>query len=283
MLKAQLFSIYVLLHTLLCGCGQDKKRSDFELAEKDYTVTKIGKIGKEGVTESSGFAWTSDGNLWTHNDGGGSNNLYKVNLNGELLQTQEIPNTTNRDWEDLTKDKSGNIYIGDFGNNNNKRHNLAIFKVAEADFSKADTIQFRYSDQRDFPPKKDDRNFDCEAFFWHNNFLYLFSKDRGREDLVKVYKVPASPGKYVVRPVDSLQMGTMITAADISPDGKHFALLGYGKVYLFEIGPGDKLFDGKKYCIPLGKTGQAEALVFENNSDLILSNEKGKIFRVKKK
>lgn len=283
MLKAQLISFYVVLHTLLCGCGQDKKRSHFELAENAYTIAKIGKIEKEGVTESSGFAWTNDGNLWTHNDGGGSNNLYKVNLQGTLLQTQEIPNTANHDWEDLAKDKSGNIYIGDFGNNNNKRHDLRIFKVNENDFSKPDTIQFRYADQKEFPPAKKDRNFDCEAFFWYNQNLYLFSKDRGREDLVKVYKVSEKPGSYSVKPIDSLQIGTMITAADVSPDGKHFALLGYGKVYLFEMMNGDKIFEGKKYCIPLGKTGQAEALVFENNSDLILSNENGKIFRVKKK
>src|SRR5688572_19027801 len=113
MLKSQLFSLYVVIHTILCGCGQDQKRAGFEMADKAYEVTKIAKIGRGEVVESSGFAWTSDGNLWTHNDGGGASILYKINLKGELLQTQEIPNTSNNDWEDLAKDKSGNIYIGD--------------------------------------------------------------------------------------------------------------------------------------------------------------------------
>ena len=284
MLKYKLFTIYIFLQTALCGCQQDKNRADFEIVEDAYEVTQLAKMDKTEVAESSGFAWAEDGStLWTHGDGGGLNELYKVDLQGKLLETRTIPNTVNADWEDLTKDKAGNIYIGDFGNNNNKRRNLRIFKVNLNDSVKVDTIQFRYADQDLFPPDKKDRNFDSEAFFWHNNNLYLFTKDRGREELVKVYKVSDKPGNYVAEVVDSLQINTMITAADISPDGKHFALLGYGKVYLFEMPSGDKIFDGKKICIPVGKSGQAEALVFENKNDLIFSNENGKIFRVKKK
>lgn len=283
MLKTTLFAIYIFVQTALCGCQQDKNRSEFELAEQNYTVEKIGKMGKNEVTESSGFAWSDDGNLWTHNDGGNANELYKINLKGDLLQTVVIPNTKNTDWEDLTKDKSGNIYIGDFGNNNNKRRNLRVFRVNEKDFTKVDTIQFKYPDQTEFPPAKPARNFDCEAFFWHSDNLYLFTKDRGRQELVKVYRVPAKPGKYAAVLIDSLQINTMITAADVSPDGKRFALLGYGKVYLFNHEPGPNLFDGPKACIPVGESGQAEALVFKSENELIFSNEKGKIFSVKKK
>ncbi len=284
MLKYKLFTIYIFLQTALCGCQQDKNRADFETVDGAYEITQLAKMDKAEVAESSGFAWADgDSTLWTHDDGGGANALFKVNLKGRLLQTKTIPNTTNADWEDLAKDKNGNIYIGDFGNNNNKRRNLRIFKINLNDSTRVDTIQFRYDDQDAFPPKKKNRNFDSEAFFWHNNNLYLFTKDRGREELVKVYKMPDQPGDYVVSVIDSLQMNTMITAADISPNGEQFALLGYGKIYLFEMPSGDKVFDGKKKCIPVGKSGQAEALVFKNNQDLIFSNENGKIFSVKKK
>jgi hypothetical protein len=283
MLKYQLFTLYVFFHTALCGCRQDSKRAEFKPAGNDYTITRIGKMNREDLTESSGLAWTDGGNLWTHGDAGSPGKLYKVSKSGQLLATQPVPRTSNEDWEDLAKDKSGNLYIGDFGNNRNKRQNLRIFKVRFGDTIQVDTIRFSYADQKLFPPKKNDRNFDCEAFFWHDHNLYLFSKDRGREEWVKVYKVPEKPGDYSVKPIDSLQMNTMITAADISPDEKHFALLGYGKIYLFETPTGEKIFDGQKYCIPVGKSGQAEALVFENNNDLVFSNENGKIFRVKKK
>ncbi|HSI89975.1 MAG TPA: hypothetical protein VK927_02615, partial [Adhaeribacter sp.] len=254
MLKFKLFTIYIFLQTTLCGCRQDKNRADFETVDAAYKVVQLAKISKADVAESSGLAWAEEeGTLWTHDDGGGANELFKVNLRGELLDSWQIPNTVNDDWEDLAKDKSGNIYIGDFGNNNNKRRNLRIYKVNPEDPERVEIIMFHYPDQQEFPPKKQDRNYDCEAFFWHNGKLYLFTKDRGREELVKAYELPDQPGNYEARLVDQLQMNTMITAADVSPDGKHFALLGYGKIYLFEL-TGNKLFDGKKYCIPVGKS-----------------------------
>ncbi len=199
------------------------------------------------------------------------------------MATVEIPNTVNYDWEDLAKDGNGNIYIGDFGNNENRRKNLRIFRVNEKNLNVVDTIQFTYADQKAFPPPKPDRNFDCEAFFYHNNNLYLFSKNRGESETVKVYKVPAEPGKYIVKVVDSLQINNKITAADISPDGKTIALLGYGNIYVFDVKNNDHFFESDKYCIPFEKTGQAEALVFINNTDFVFSNEGGKIFEAVKK
>src|SRR5688572_19719622 len=147
MLKYKLFTIYIFLQTALCGCQQDKNRAEFETVDNAYTVQQIAKMDKGEVAESSGFAWAEgDSMLWTHDDGGGSNALFKVNLKGKLVETKEVKNTINADWEDLARDKSGNIYIGDFGNNDNKRHNLRIFKVNEKDFSKVDTIKFLYAD-----------------------------------------------------------------------------------------------------------------------------------------
>jgi hypothetical protein len=283
MLKFKLFTIYVFIETLICGCSTDKRREGFEVRPSEYKIEQIGKMAKEEVQESSGLALAEDNNLWTHADGGNQPVLYKINRAGELLQTVEIPYTTNLDWEDLAKDDKGHIYIGDFGNNENKRRNLRIFRVNEKDVSQVDTILFSYADQKEFPPKKSARNFDCEAFFYHKGQLYLFSKNRGGDETVKLYKVPAQPGTYQAAVADSIQISSMITAADISPDGKTVALLGYGNIYLFEVNGRDNFFDGKKYCIPFEKTGQAEALVFINNTDFVFSNEGGKIFRATKR
>jgi hypothetical protein len=284
MLKYKLFTIYVFFETLLCGCGVDKKREGFQVRPADYKIERVGKMAKEEVPESSGFELSADGQFWTHADGGNQPVLYKVNQTGKLLETIEILNTANQDWEDLAKDNEGNIYIGDFGNNGNQRRNLRIFRVNEQQPNQVDTIQFHYEDQKDFPPKKADRNFDCEAFFYYRGSLYLFSKNRGGNETVKMYKVPAQPGTYIAKIMDQVQISTMITAADISPDGKLMALLGYGNIYLFEIGGSDnKFFSGNKNCIPFEKTGQAEALVFINNHDFVFSNEGGKIFKAVKR
>jgi hypothetical protein len=283
MLKYQLFTLYVFFETLLCGCSVDKKREGFEIRPQDYAIERVGKMNKEEVKESSGIELTEDNNFWTHADGGNLPVLYKVDATGKLLDVLEVPSTTNEDWEDLAKDEEGHIYIGDFGNNENKRHNLRIFRFKEQAAGQVDTIRFTYADQKLFPPEKADRNFDCEAFFYHRHHLYLFTKDRGKNELVKVYKVPATPGSYEAQAIDSIQISTMITAADISPDGKKMALLGYGNIYLFDIKGTDDFFGGEKYCIPFEKTGQAEALVFINNTDFVFTNEGGKIFKAVEK
>lgn len=98
-----------------------------------------------------------------------------------------------------------------------------------------------------------------------------------------MYSVPARPGNYVATLVDSIRISTMITAADISPDGNKIALLGYGNLYLFDISGPESFFEGDKYCIPVKRTGQAEALVFINNTDFVFTNEGGKIFKAVKK
>jgi hypothetical protein len=69
-----------------------------------------------------------------------------------------VENTENHDWEDITQDAAGNIYIGDFGNNENDRQNLSILKVDLKDASQKSTkvIQtttFHYEGQTEFPPK----------------------------------------------------------------------------------------------------------------------------------
>ncbi|AIZ64628.1 hypothetical protein PK28_14855 [Hymenobacter sp. DG25B] len=284
-LRDRLAPLAFFLHALMCGCSSDTGYGKFEKVTASYEVKKAGLMHRDDVVESSGLALVNDnGDLWTHGDGGNTSILYKVTAQGDLLQRQRIPDANNIDWEDLAQDrKRGYLFIGDFGNNGNKRRDLRIYRLHPSDFKKVDTISFRYPDQKLFPPKKPNRNFDCEAFFYHNDSLYLFTKNRGEGKWVKEYVLPARPGNYVATLADSIRISSWITAADISPDGRQVALLGYGNVYLFEGEPGRRLFQGKKYCLPVEKTGQAEGLVYLSNQDFVISNEKGRLFHVKRR
>jgi hypothetical protein len=285
LLRDKLFPIAVFLQSVFCGCSQDHGRGNFEKVRKDYEVQQIGRTQKEEVVEISGFELANaEGDLWTHGDGGNTSSLYQVTPQGDRLRTLNLEPLTNIDWEDLAQDDEGHIFIGDFGNNQNKRQNLAIYRLSGLpEKPTVDTIRFRYPDQHAFPPKKVARNFDCEAFFFAQDSLYLFTKNRGEGNWVKEYVLPARPGRYTATLVDSIQINTWITAADISPDGRTVALLGYGHVYLIDVQPGRKLFDCPKSCLPIPTSGQAEALVFTNKQDFVFSNEKGKIFRATRK
>ena len=284
LLRDKLFPLIVFLQSVLCGCAKDQGRGNFDRVSQAYEVKQVGRMTKEKVVESSGLEIANaEGDLWTHGDGGNTAKLYKVTLQGDRLEELDLAPLTNIDWEDLAQDEDGHLYIGDFGNNQNKRRNLAIYRLSGQNLKQVDTIQFEYPDQRQFPPKKEFRNFDCEAFFYHQDSLHLFTKNRGEGNWVKYYVLPASPGRYTARLADSIQINTWITAADISPDGRTVALLGYGHAYLIERTAGRKLFDGVKSCLPIPQTGQAEALVFINDRDFVLSNEKGRIFRAQRK
>src|SRR5690606_33877479 len=74
----------------------------------------------EVLTESSGLESNADYSFWSHNDSGNAPKLIRIDTLGQVLQQLEI-DAINVDWEDMTKDVDGNLYIGDFGNNDNVR------------------------------------------------------------------------------------------------------------------------------------------------------------------
>lgn len=277
----KLFTVYVYLQAMFCGCGSDRRNSDFVRLRKDYNVEvqRIGRLDSR-ISESSGLAFASDSTYWTHSDGGSLNELYLFNLEGELLQTVPLQ-VPNRDWEDLAEDEQGNLYIGNFGNNANTRRNLQVYKIQPETRTVEDTIRFRYADQIEFPPARPERHYDLEGFFYHTDSLYLFTKSRAlRKTITKRYSLPAEGGYHALAPQEELRVKSPITAAAKSPAQDQFALLGYGRLYLFGMDDGRVNFSGKRSCLPIGKTGQAEAVLYLSPNQLLITNENGKIYLV---
>ena len=285
---ARLFSVIVFLHTLIVGCGPGgSERGEAVDATKQYEIVLLGKIGRQDVRESSGLALANEAGteFWTHGDGGAPSVLYRVSLSGAVLAALPVPSASNRDWEDLGRDPQGRLYIGDCGNNENNRRNLAIYRFDPATPERpADTIRFQYPDQHAFPPHKSARNFDCEALYFDRDSLFLFTKNRGKGGLLtKEYVIPNQPGTHIATRRDSLELETWITGASRSPDGRTIALLGYGFIYLFEGAPAQPVFDRARRRVRVPASGQAEAIAFRNNSDVVFSNENGKLFELRKK
>ena len=56
--------------------------------------------------------------LWAVQDSGNESKLFNIDDKGGVIGEVNV-GITNNDWEDLTCDAEGNLYIGDFGNNNN--------------------------------------------------------------------------------------------------------------------------------------------------------------------
>ena len=79
------------------------------------------------LNEVSGLYLETPNHFWWLNDGGNKAALYQTDGAGNITKTIALPRFQNRDWEDLSKDDKGNIYIGDFGNNTNQRKKRVEF------------------------------------------------------------------------------------------------------------------------------------------------------------
>lgn len=281
MLKMKILLFLFSLKTAMCDCNPEVKKSGFEKGRNSYTVTRLGRM-PQVINESSGIVKAEGDSLfWTNNDGGSKPTIYKITKKGDMVDSLYLPSTKNIDWEDLATDAAGYVYIGDFGNNLNIRKDLKIYKLHPGQPQSIEQITYHYQDQEAFPPPSEAKNFDCEAFFEHQGQLYLFSKNRGNKE-VKMYTLPSKPGKYVAQVKDNVYLKSQVTAADINPGENMFGLLSYGKVFLFQINNKELNFNHPNVCIKLAR-GQAEALTFINDTDFIITNEKGKLFLVQKK
>lgn len=238
------------------------------------------------VSESSGMAITTPGKIWSHNDSGGKNELYAIDFTGHVLRTLVISNASNVDWEELATDNQKRVYIGDFGNNNNVRKDLVIYRIPDPEIvsetsTDAETIFFSFEDQTAFPPPASERHFDVEAMVWKSDSLFLFTKDRSSplSGITKLYKLPASPGTHIARLAGSIitgntTTGARVTSADIDPESGDLALLMQEKLVIFRNYPGNQFFKGKKTEYPFVPVpGQVEAIFFSGRKKLFMTEE----------
>lgn len=274
MLTQKLIGFLVFGYTLFCNCYTEPSGNGFQRNRKEFKVDAYARFPKE-LKESSGLINAAGGTFYTIQDGGNASWLYHFNAAGEVIDTLRL-NIPNADWESLTSDREGNIYIGDFGNNVSNRRNLRIFKL-QPETGIIDTLHFSYQGQEEFPPARaEERNYDCEAFIWHNDSLHLFSKSYGNKEVVH-YVLPDKPGRFIAEPVEKIRLKGLITGAAIHPGREELALLSYGRIYLFNLNNSTAAFFNDPYkCISLAGRAQTEAIIYVGDN-LLLTNEQGRL------
>ena len=248
---------------------------------------KIQKIARlpEIVTESSGLVFYNDTLLITHNDSGDKPILYFVNFKGKLIHQVIVNNANNVDWEDITKDDKGNIYIADIGNNSNQRKDLRIYKIKSQNLLnvnslKAEIIEVSYNEQTDFPPKDEALNFDAEGIAFHNDSLWIITKCRSIpfEGNAYIYKFPAKSGKYNLKRKTHLFIGKdgftkdAVTSLDIYNDQLY--ILTYNRILIYKLIDNKLEFDKQFYKKPYT---QKEAITLKNKNEIYLTDESTKI------
>ena len=270
-----------------------------------FTLYRCGHF--DVIDEASGLTASNrhSGVFWTLNDSGGTPRLFAINDQRELLSTLMVKGATNVDWEAITSDGQGHLYIGDFGNNANQRRDLAIYRVQEPAklaepnaylTTPAEVFRFRYREQRAFPDDAE-LNFDAEAMFYmpqrdgREGMLYLLTKHRS-DTRTALYAFRDLKADQVLVPelVDTFDVGGTehwfggsVTGASVDPSGRRLAILTYHEIFIFDVS-GDEVTLKKlvgSVKLEQRRTQQVEGIAWDGEN-LLMVNEQGDVFRLTK-
>ncbi len=285
-----------VLALLLAGCAGEpvgvKPAAFFDVPRQGpLPLQPVGKLPRV-INESSGLANGEEpGVFWTQNDSGDAARIFAINGEGRLIgvagsEGVQIEGARNVDWEDLANDFRGNLLIGAFGNNGNRRRDLSVYRVPMPDPAAAISARatarwpFYYPDQRHFPPADD--NYDCEAMFVASGQIYLITKHRGNS-MTTLYRLN-SPREHEANALEMIQRANlrgMVTGAASWNDGERVAVLTYYGVWLFEPPERDgaRLFEGVVGWLPI-RAHQVEAITFIDRDTLLITNEQRDVFHL---
>ncbi|MDE5421826.1 hypothetical protein L3073_06375 [Ancylomarina sp. DW003] len=277
---------YTLLALLISTMGMAQKtccKQVNSLKTVIYSPELISDQLSPKVNEQSGMVWHKD-LFWVINDSHCLPELLAYNMQGKLQNTIHISNAKNIDWEDLAEDENY-IYIGDFGNNKGKRKDLRVLRVLKSDMNNkevaVDSINFAWADQQNFEKRNMKHNFDCEAFFAYGDSLYFFTKNWANKK-TRLYSMSNQPGNYQLKPIAEFNVDFMVTGADMTPDGKTVALVGYKNyrtyMMLFTNIESDNFFSANALRLDLESLGgaQTEGVVFTDKNELYINTEETK-------
>jgi hypothetical protein len=237
------------------------------------------------VDETSGLFFYN-GRLWTHNDSGGKPILYALDTTTfEIVQRLTLKNAKNKDWEDICTDGE-TVFVGDFGNNKGNRKNLRIFMFPLSAIPseggaivEVDSILFRFGDQTNFEKRKHEHDFDCEAIFATDDYLYLFSKG-WETGTTRMYRLQKTPGNQVAEVVNGFDSQGLITGADYDRENRILVVVGYVKsiwkpfMYLiFDFEEDGVKLSNRRFEMPQWTGAQTEGICFFDEGRCYVSAE----------
>jgi hypothetical protein len=194
----------------------------------------------DGLPEASGLAASrqAPGRLWAHNDSGDPV-IFALDTTGKVVGRVQLTGARVEDWEAIAVGPCPGgscVYIADIGDNDAKRKQLTIYRLAEPAGANG-TAAVKDSFQVTYP----DGPHDAEALLAAaDGRLYIVTK--GETGAVALYRVPGElrPGtahrlERVGEPRASGKAveGERITDGSVSPDGNWVVLRGKERVWFY--------------------------------------------------
>ncbi|MDQ3033399.1 MAG: hypothetical protein M3Y87_13355 [Myxococcota bacterium] len=244
---------------LIAGCGGAVALApDADVGPRDASVpvtcdefspgVELGRVAPLALAEISGIAASRahEGVLWVHNDSGGGARLFAIDVAGALLGEWVLEGASDVDWEDIAIEPveggADRLWIADLGDNaarervGTPREFVVVLRADEPALAAGvtsvmsfDSIVLRYPE----------RPRDCEAIAVdpQSGDLYLFAKETVGASDVFVARAPLVAGEErVLERITVIDTGSMVTAADLSPDGRELLVRTYRSVLWWRRG-----------------------------------------------
>jgi len=237
------------------------------------------------LSESSGVApsLAHPGTFWTHNDSGNRSELYRFDLEGQVLGRHAVPGLENRDWEDIASGTCPDgdlpcIYIGEIGDNKEQFEWVAVYAVREpiADEPAGIVATWRAT----YPSGA--RNAETLLRDPLTGLLYLVTKESS--GLSEVYRFPAQPSEApgALELVTTVQLDRGLfaswrkaTGGDWSADGTRVVVRTYMVAWEWDVHADSR---EAHWADPprrawLAVEEQGEAVTYLPGGDLITTSE----------
>ncbi|HEX8148569.1 MAG TPA: hypothetical protein VF591_15420 [Pyrinomonadaceae bacterium] len=247
------------------------------------------------IAESSGLVASrrNPGLFWTHNDSGDGPFVYAFDRAGRSRGTFRVEGAQAVDWEDIAAGPGpaqgqSYLYAGDIGDNGREREFVVVYRFPEPELpagqpagkearatQPSEAIRLKYPDGA--------HNAEALAVHPANGDIYVVTKANGGAD---VYKLAAGFDPKVINTMSKVGtlrgpdfFGTLVTGADISPDGRRVALCDYAQGYELKLPEGSKDFDEvwkqKPAAYSLGARIQGESVAYRlDGAALLATSEK---------
>lgn len=243
------------------------------------------------ICEASGIVASrrNAGLFYIINDSGNEPLVFAVDRRGKTHCTIRLANAQNVDWEDLALapgDHVGawDVCVPDIGDNRAVRDNLVIYRFPEPDLSAApDELTV---EPTAFPLTYETGASDAEAFVVHpaSGDGYVFTKQSDGHSRILRLTAPWKPGQRArleligeLKFPPSPPIGTIVTAADLSPDGRRLAVRTYLCGWEWEVPErGDvrefqQSLERKPAQVTLAAEPQGEALCYDRDGAALLT------------
>jgi hypothetical protein len=224
--------------------------------------------------------------FYTLRDANNPPHVYAIDLTGKLRGVFFPDGAKNQDWEAITADPQGDLYIGDIGSNQRQPRTRTVYKVSEPDLPQSWTpgqeplripVLARYQFSTEEP-------CDSESLFFVGSRLYLVTKERDHS-MPTLFHLPLDrPGQVrAMERVTKLPPHPLAIAdGAVSPAGRRLALVSKHGCAVYRL-PADgdwRLWPQHPPLVFPFSLYKIEGCAWEDERHLILVGEDGVLYRL---